>query len=1056
MFRRAHLNRVQLLGVAALSLFLAHCESNKASSTSNGPHSATTVKYDFFHKPLPEIPLPNDIATVFDATSATRRRVNASMIAPTFYERRTRELIDKLDGWGVFQPISIPFTGPLDINSILAGHRDPDYNPANDVVYLINIDPSSPEFGKQHPLDVGNGNYPVVLEDRYRYWDNDSRGGTMSILYEEVDEDANHNGQLDPGEDTDADGILDQPNYLPGPRPAADDLPARADALMSFYERETNTLIVRPLKPLRERTTYAVVVTRRIKDINGEPVGSPFAGINHAAQTDALKPLPGLLPSLGLTLDDVAFAFTYTTQAVESQWKAVRDGLYGHGVQAHLGTEFPAEVKELLPLRDATNVKAHLVYGETWRDIGRIIVTTFLGLDLTSQEYQILDDGFKYVDYFIIGSYESPQLFPRYDDQGNFLHLNDQSWPADLDRVPAPARSETVYFTISVPRKEISARGEGKPAPVAILSHGYTGNRFPVMQFAGYFARYGMATIAIDGPSHGIELSSEQETLARTILTARGLGGFAVGTFLDRAFDQDGDGEKDSGADFWTSYLFHTRDIVRQFMLDYSQLVRIMRSWNGTRPWAFDLGNDGITDIAGDFDGDGVVDIGGPDGTIVMTGGSLGGIMSMLMGGAEPDISTIVPIAGGGGYSDMGFRTTQGGALEAFALRAMGPLYVGTVDASGNLPIDTIFVDLNDDRRIHLGSIANVHPGDSLVATNLVSGARGCGLVDPQGRVRASLQSDRGDLMRIDVYQGPVLIAGTECEVPEGVEPKGTLDKYEQDFSYHAQPVHAGEPLRAIEDGLGRPRNTPEMRRMQGLSQLVLDPGDPAAFARYLLDEKLHFDGTNQDTGAHAVILTSQGDMNVPAASGVTFSRAAGLIDYKTADPRFGVPANQTLLDTFTAEAVDNIGRFTDQNGKGVHLDIEHFSKGMDDIWGPTYPRLDPPFHGDRKFDDKLGGKSAAFFPLVKDTGQHGFDMPGATIDAARKRCRETCSETGGSDPCGCRSLVVYDVGSFLINMSSAYLANDGQSINLDLCNARGDCPDHEPPPAARNVAQLP
>ena len=44
------------------------------------------------------------------------------------------------------------------------------------------------------------------------------------------------------------------------------DLAARADALMTFYESETNTLIARPVEPLRERTTYAVVVTRRLLD----------------------------------------------------------------------------------------------------------------------------------------------------------------------------------------------------------------------------------------------------------------------------------------------------------------------------------------------------------------------------------------------------------------------------------------------------------------------------------------------------------------------------------------------------------------------------------------------------------------------------------------------------------------------------------------------------------------------------------------------------------------------------------------------------------------------
>ena len=42
------------------------------------------------------------------------------MIAPTFMEMEVRELLDTLDGWGVFQPIVIPFTGALDVQSIWA------------------------------------------------------------------------------------------------------------------------------------------------------------------------------------------------------------------------------------------------------------------------------------------------------------------------------------------------------------------------------------------------------------------------------------------------------------------------------------------------------------------------------------------------------------------------------------------------------------------------------------------------------------------------------------------------------------------------------------------------------------------------------------------------------------------------------------------------------------------------------------------------------------------------------------------------------------------------
>ena len=32
---------------------------------------------------------------------------------------------------------------------------------------------------------------------------------------------------------------------------------------MTWYERETNTLIIRPVVPLREETRYAVVLTER-------------------------------------------------------------------------------------------------------------------------------------------------------------------------------------------------------------------------------------------------------------------------------------------------------------------------------------------------------------------------------------------------------------------------------------------------------------------------------------------------------------------------------------------------------------------------------------------------------------------------------------------------------------------------------------------------------------------------------------------------------------------------------------------------------------------------
>ena len=76
-------------------------------------------------------------------------------------------------------------------------------------------------------------------------------------------------------------------------------------------------------------------------------------------------------------------------------------------------------------------------------------------------------------------------------------------------------------------------------------------------------------------------------------------------------------------------------------------LVRIISSFDGERRWDFDLNGDGTNELAGDFDADGVVDI-GVGGEITMTGGSLGGIMSMLVGALEPKVKAIAPVVGGG------------------------------------------------------------------------------------------------------------------------------------------------------------------------------------------------------------------------------------------------------------------------------------------------------------------------------------------------------------------------------------------------------------------------
>ncbi len=200
--------------------------------------SGTIVQWDLLARPLPRIPLPNDIATRIDDSSPTGRRLNVSLLATTRFEMRMRDGFDRLDGFGTYGAITVPFAGPLDVEALWERHNGgpwPDGGPnrddfRDDAVFLINVDPDCARFGEEIALDIGRGRFPVVLDghatrtpdpdapDGYRLnegdnvaFEYDPHAESNNLLYEERDEDLNGNGILDPGEDTDFDGKLDKP-----------------------------------------------------------------------------------------------------------------------------------------------------------------------------------------------------------------------------------------------------------------------------------------------------------------------------------------------------------------------------------------------------------------------------------------------------------------------------------------------------------------------------------------------------------------------------------------------------------------------------------------------------------------------------------------------------------------------------------------------------------------------------------------------------------------------------------------------------------------------------
>ncbi|MEE8410157.1 MAG: hypothetical protein V3T05_11165, partial [Myxococcota bacterium] len=651
---------------------------------SNPDDTGPQIVWDLFTEPLPEIPFPNDIGTRPDVTAATGRRVNVSREAPTEHERTLRRLVNTMDGFGTFAPLYVRFDGRLDIVDLHRRHNNDD--PTDDAIFLVNLNPTSSTYGQPVLLDLDGGRFPLLLEKPSNYFPNDPRAQGSNLLFETYAEpDLNGNGRFDPAEDTDDDGVQDRPNLW---GEVTGD-PARMDPfldLISFYELESDTLIIRHVMPLEQASTYAVILTRRLVGVTEQsPIRSPFPAINHTVQTDVLRPLieDGILTeSLGIGLDDIAFAWTFTTQSITKDVEALRAGLYGEGPFARLASDFPPRLSRI-PQVDEPDRTDNVHILKASRLLGALQDPTFMSaVGLDPDKAQPIFDGYNaYIESFVFVEFESPALIENED--GVFL-LDTYTGEIDYGR-------ETIKMVCTIPKVR---PGFEPPFPVTFYSHGYTSSRFEFLGFASSLGRFGLATCAIDAYGHGLPSSDFLIGMVKVMLEEEGLTRLGDAVIGGRSRDLNDDGATDSGGDFWGANAFHTRDVVRQTMVDYFQAVRVLRNF-GTETMPVDIDGDGQDEIAGDFNADGVADIGGEQ-PYSMFGQSLGGIMAALVGPMEPMMTAIAPGSGGAGLFDLVMRSTQGGVVQAVFLPFFGPLIIGVpVGTTGRYELKFDLLDIN-------------------------------------------------------------------------------------------------------------------------------------------------------------------------------------------------------------------------------------------------------------------------------------------------------------------------------------------------------------------------
>ncbi len=981
--------RTPFLAFVALAA-LAACavDTIPAGLQATPPGAGPAVVFDLLHRPLPDIPQPNDIATFADPTSRTGRRIDASVVGSTSMDEVARTQFDEMEGWGTTAPITVRFTSEaaadprvaaVDLADFRLRMQVPDWDTRDDAVYVVNLATGVPAL-----LDVGQGNFPTTILDPTQYYPNDPHATSNNLLMETVEEGAGL-GPADyrPSLDLDFDGVLDHPDTLGTLGPGGI---AGVDDLLPWYERQTDTLVLRPLLPLEEKTEYAVIVTDRMHGPDGQPVRSPFPEVYHPSQRASVQHLQTVLGDptranyygdiAGTGLTHVAFAWTFTTQPVTEDMVLLRDGLYGRGPFARFATQYPPAVepfqaagKALAPGDEPSAWQSlpecagpsKTPYVAHWVDAKQAITTLLPQLfPLSATQQQGLLDSLDAVDYFVVGTYPTPYLIgdPASTDPDDHFHVNFMTGEASV-------HTDQGHFWLSVPKATAGAK---PPFPVAFWHHGTTLFDTEMFIHAGRYAKNGLALASIDAPGHGLYVDPGQQFFLRALLSASCLEPFTNAIDSGRDIDLNGDGIPDSGGLIWSAHILRTRDNVRQAVLDAMQLTRTLASFDGKALADEDYNGNGVLDdLAGDFNGDGVVDVGGPGVPIYASGGSLGGIVSMIQGVVDPQIVAAAPVSGAGGFMDVAMRgvVTPVPVLE----QVLGPLIVsvpaaGLTDSactSEQRSVRWYVNDLFNTAQIEIACLdaSELDVGMTVLVRNATNGELRCTRTGDGGTFRVAIPTSVGDAVAIQVLGAPDAVDSYQtCNTVEGAPVGRAIGTWEQaatsftpvatagldctsttgcaQFRETFYPV--GSPLVAPQEGLGLLRQTPDFRQIVSLSQAALDPADPMNYARYYMLRSLPaLDGT-PSAPRPLLVATTAGDNQVTTATGLAFARAAGALpflppsavttmpeyaDYATPqalwDAFGGQSPNQVLIANGQMEGVSRMGRTPPSMACGIN-----------------------------------------------------------------------------------------------------------------------------------------
>ncbi len=415
------------------------------------------------------------------------------------------------------------------------------------------------------------------------------------------------------------------------------------------------TVAILPLTPLKQLTSYLVVVTDDLRDALGNDAtpdttfflatrtsplcvnGATTDPLIPTANACALEPIRLLTQSqlaaassAGVPRADVVLSWVFTTQSISPVLTAVR-AQNQPGTVRTAPTGLTSAAVGLPPVADIF--------------IGTLDVPYYLAAPTSAATAPVILSTFWQA---APGAYVAPfNTFGLDPTSTNLTFANPR---------PVVRSTQTIPLILTVPN---AASGRTRPAagwPVVIFQHGITRNRTDALAISATLAGQGFAVISIDQPLHGLPRANPfniENTPFGAISSERT---FDVDLVNDATGAPGADGVIDASGTHFINLgsLLTSRDNLRQSVSDLFTLSKSIASVN------FD-GADG-----GDLDAS----------RIEFVGQSLGGIVGLNFVALDPTVNVSVLSAPGGGIA----RLLDGSATFGPRIRA------GLQAAAGLLP----------------------------------------------------------------------------------------------------------------------------------------------------------------------------------------------------------------------------------------------------------------------------------------------------------------------------------------------------------------------------------